>query len=124
KMEGARPMEMETQAAQTRPAEKKVGGLTISVSTTRESAKLGENTLRVRVKDDAGNPVTDATVNLEYTMDMPGMLIDKAGAKHVSAGIYEVPVRFSMAGPWGVTVSVQRPGQAELRERFTVKVGG
>jgi hypothetical protein len=56
-------------------------------------------------------------------MDMPGMMIDKAEAKSVDEGIYEAPVRFSMAGPWGVTVSIQRPGQAEARERFTVQVG-
>ena len=124
KMESARPMEMETQTAQTTPTEKKVGGLTISVSTAQESARLGENTLRVQVKDNTSKPVTNAVVRLEYTMDMPGMLIDKAEAKHAGAGIYEVPVRFSMAGPWGVTVSVLRPGQVEVRERFTVKVGG
>jgi len=75
------------------------------------------------VKDVAGKPVTDAVVNLEYTMDMPGMLIEKAGAKHVGDGVYEAPVRFAMAGPWGVTVSIQRPGQTEARERFTVSVG-
>ena len=51
------------------------------------------------------------------------MLIDKAAAKHVGDGVYEAPVRFTMAGPWGVTVSIQRPGQAEARERFTVSVG-
>jgi membrane fusion protein, copper/silver efflux system len=123
KMESARPMEMGTQTAQAKPMEKKVGMLTITVSTAQEAAKLGDNTLRIQVKDNAGQPVTDAAVSLEYTMDMPGMLIDKAEAKHAGTGVYEAPVRFSMAGPWGVTVSVRRPGQAEGRERFTVSVG-
>jgi len=123
KMESARPMEMGTQTTQAKTAEKKVGTLTVSVSTVAEPATLGENKLRVQVKDTAGKPITDAIVTLEYTMDMPGMMIDKATAKHTTAGIYEVPVRFTMAGPWGVTVSVQRPGQAEARERFTVSVG-
>jgi len=62
-------------------------------------------------------------VTLEYTMDMPGMPIDKAEAWHTGNGVYEAPVRFTMAGPWGVRVSIRRPGQAELRERFTVSVG-
>ena len=123
KMESARPMEMGAQTAQAKPTEKKVGTLTIAVSTAAESATLGENTLRIQVKDSAGRPVTDATVSLDYTMDMPGMMIDKAEAKHTSAGVYEAPVRFAMAGPWGVTVSIRRPGQAEVRERFTVSVG-
>jgi len=123
KMESARPMEMGTQTAQAKPAEKKVGSLAVTVSTAPDPAKLGENTLRVQVKDSTGKPVTDATVSLDYTMDMPGMLIDKADAKHTGGGVYEAPVRFAMAGPWGVTVSIRRPGQAEMRERFTVSVG-
>lgn len=123
KMESARPMEMGGQVAQAKPAEKRVGSLAVTVSTAPDTAKLGENTLRIRVKDGAGKPVTDAVVNLEYTMDMPGMLIDKIEAKHIGDGVYEAPVRFTMTGPWGVTVSIQRSGQAEARERFAVAVG-
>lgn len=102
------------------PQEKTVGTLKLRVSTAPEPATLGDNTLRIEVTDAQGQPVTDATVALEYTMDMPGMMIDKAQASHTRAGVYEAKVRFTMAGPWGVTVSVQRPGQAEIRERFTV----
>ncbi|MBI3301145.1 MAG: efflux RND transporter periplasmic adaptor subunit [Deltaproteobacteria bacterium] len=123
-MKNARPMEMEGQVAQAKPIEKQVGALSIAVSTVPEPAKLGDNTLRVQVKDSAGKPVADATVSVEYTMDMPGMMIDKAEAKHAGEGIYEAQVRFAMAGPWGVTVSIRRPGQTEVRERFTVQVGG
>src|SRR5215510_7490585 len=123
KMESARPMEMGAQTAQAKPTEKKVDALSVTVSTAPESAKLGDNTLRVQVKEGAGQPVTDAAVSLEYTMDMPGMMIDKAEAKHAGGGVYKAPVRFAMAGPWGVTVSIRRPGQAEARERFTVSVG-
>jgi hypothetical protein len=115
-------MEMGAQTVQAKPVEKKVGALSVTVSTAPESAKLGDNTLRIRVKDSAGQPVTDAVVSLEYTMDMPGMMIDKAEAKHVGNGVYEAPVRFTMAGPWGVTVSIRRAGQPEVRERFTVGV--
>jgi Cu(I)/Ag(I) efflux system membrane fusion protein len=122
KMESARPMEMGTQTAQGQSAEKQVGIFKVIVSTAPDTAKIGENTLRIQVKDGAGEPVTDAAVSLEYTMDMPGMLIDKAAAKHTGEGMYEAPVRFTMAGPWGVTINIQRPGQAEMRERFTIGV--
>jgi membrane fusion protein, copper/silver efflux system len=123
KMENAKPMEMGTQTAQAQPAEKKVGTLSVTVSTSAVPAKLGNDTLRIHVKDSAGKPVTDAAVSVAYTMDMPGMMIDKAQAKHTAEGVYEAPVRFAMAGPWGVTVSIRRPGQTEARERFTVNVG-
>ena len=84
KMENARPMEMGAQTAQAKPTEKTIGSLTITASTVQGAAKLGDNTLRVQVKDNTSQPVTDAAVNLEYTMDMPGMLIDKAAAKHTT----------------------------------------
>jgi RND family efflux transporter MFP subunit len=122
KMESARPMNMNTQTAQEKSSEKKVGALTITVSTAAESAKPGDNILRVQVKDSVGQPVPDAVVNLEYTMDMPGMAIEKSEARPVGNGDYEASVHFSMAGPWGVKVSVQQPGQAEVRVRFTIQV--
>ncbi len=81
KMESARPMEMGAQTAQAKPVEKKGWSLAVTVSTAPDTAKLGENTLRIQVKDSTGKPVTDAAVSLEYTMDMPGMLIDKADSQ-------------------------------------------
>jgi membrane fusion protein, copper/silver efflux system len=122
KMESARPMEMGGQVAQAQSIEKKGGAFSVAVSTAPGAAKLGENTLRIQVKDGAGKPVTDAAVSLEYTMDMPGMLIDKADAKHVGDGMYEAPVHFTMTGPWGVTVSIRHAEKPEVRERFTVSV--
>ena len=102
------------------PREKTVGSLKLRVSTAPEPAKLGDNTLRIEIMDAKGQPITDAVVALEYTMDMPGMKIDKAQAVHTRGGVYEAKARFTMVGPWGITVSVQQPGQAERRERFTV----
>jgi Cu(I)/Ag(I) efflux system membrane fusion protein len=120
KMASAKPMEMGSGMVAAGPQEKTVGTLKLRVSTAPEPAKLGNNTLRIEVKDTQGQPVTDATIALEYTMDMPGMMIDKAHASHSGGGVYEATMRFTMAGPWGVTISLRRPGQAEVREHVTV----
>jgi membrane fusion protein, copper/silver efflux system len=121
KMESAKPMEMEGgMGATAGPQEKITGDLRLRMSTEPEPAKVGENRLRIEVKDTRGQPVTDATLTLEYSIDMPGMMIEKAQASHAGGGVYEAKLRLAMAGPWGVTVSIQRPGQAEVRERFTV----
>lgn len=120
KMESAKPMEMGGGTPAAGPQEKAIGDLRLRISTQPEPAKVGENTLRIQVKDARDQPVTDAAAALEYTMDMPGMPIEKAQVRHIGGGVYEAQVRFTMAGPWGVMVSVQRPGQAELRERFTI----
>ena len=81
---------------------------------------MGENVLRVKIRDAKGNPVPDATVSLLAVMNMPGMAPAKANAKHTKDGIYEAPVNFAMAGTWDITVSVQRPGQKAAQENFTI----
>jgi Cu(I)/Ag(I) efflux system membrane fusion protein len=53
-------------------------------------------------------------------MNMPGMAPGKATAKHVKDGVYEGTVNLSMAGGWDIAVSVQRPGQKPVQEKFTV----
>jgi Cu(I)/Ag(I) efflux system membrane fusion protein len=120
KMESAKPMTMEGRAETAGSRVKVSGDLRLSLASLPEPAGVGDITLRIGVQDSRGRPVTDAATAVEYTMDMPGMPIDKAEARHIGAGVYESRVRFTMAGPWGVTVSLKRPGQDEVRERFTV----
>jgi Cu(I)/Ag(I) efflux system membrane fusion protein len=121
RMESAKPMEMGGGTlAMAGPQEKTAGDLRLRLRTQPDPAKVGDTTLRIEVKDTRGQPITNAILTLDYTMDMPGMMIDKAQASHAGGGVYEVKLRFAMAGPWGVTVGIQRPGQAEVRERFTV----
>jgi len=62
-------------------------------------------------------------VNITSTMAMPGMAAGKAAAKHLKDGVYEATVSLAMAGSWEIGVSIQRPGQKEVRERFTLRVG-
>jgi Cu(I)/Ag(I) efflux system membrane fusion protein len=100
------------------PAEKKVADMTLSLSTQPEKTKAGENTLRLKIADKGGKPVTDAQVSFQYTMAMPGMVPSKAEAKHSKDGVYESKATFSMSGAWDVTVNVRRPGQKEVQERF------
>lgn len=123
KMESAKPMAMGGGTSSTGVREKATGDLRLHLSSLPDPARVGEATLRIEVRDSRGEPVTDARTTTEYTMDMPGMPIDHAEARHIGEGIYESKVRFTMAGPWGVTVGVTRPGQAEVRERFTLNAG-
>jgi Cu(I)/Ag(I) efflux system membrane fusion protein len=118
-MPGMEGMKMDT-PTKAGPMEKKVGDLTLTLSTQPEKTKAGENTLRLRVTDKSGKPVTDAQVSFQYTMAMPGMVLSKAEAKHSKDGFYETKANFGMAGQWDVTVSVRRPGQKEIQEKFTL----
>jgi membrane fusion protein, copper/silver efflux system len=107
-------------AAANAASEKKAGDLTLSLESQPQKPRLGENIVRLKVRDAKGAPVLDATVNMISAMTMPGMAAGKATAKHIKDGIYEATVNFAMAGTWEIGVTVQRPGQKPVQEKFTV----
>jgi Cu(I)/Ag(I) efflux system membrane fusion protein len=118
-MEGMKDMKMDA-PTKAGPQEKKVQDLTLTLSTQPEKPKAGENMLRLKITDKAGNPVKDAQVSFQYTMNMPGMVLSKADAKLSKDGFYESKANMGMSGDWAVTVIVRRPGQKDIQEKFKV----
>ena len=112
--------ETQTKVAAAGPSEKKAGELTLTLETQPAKPKLGDNVVRLKIRDAKGNPVQDATVNVTFAMTMPGMAPGKTAAKHLKDGVYEAKVNLAMAGAWEISVSVQRPGQKPAQEKFTV----
>ncbi|MGZ9212387.1 MAG: efflux RND transporter periplasmic adaptor subunit [Candidatus Binatia bacterium] len=100
--------------------EKKSGDLTLTIETQPAKPKPGENVIRIKIRDAKGAAVQDATVNITSTMAMPGMAPGKAAAKHLKDGVYQATVSLAMAGAWEIGVSIQRPGQKPVQEKFTV----
>jgi Cu(I)/Ag(I) efflux system membrane fusion protein len=118
-MEGMKDMKMDA-PTKAGPQEKKVQDLTLTLSTQPEKPKAGENMLRLKITDKAGNPVKEAQVSFQYTMNMPGMVLSKADAKLSKDGFYESKANMGMTGEWDVTVMVRRPGQKDIQEKFKV----
>ena len=118
-MEGMKDMKMGN-PMKAEPTEKKIGDLTLTLSTQPEKAKAGENILRLKITDKAGNPIKDAQVSFNYTMNMAGMVASKAEAKLSKDGFYESKANLGMTGEWEVTVIVGRPGQKDIQEKFKV----
>ena len=121
-MEGKKGKEGMKMDAPTKsgPQEKKVQDLTLSFSTQPEKVKAGENVLRLKITDKAGNPAKDAQVAFQYTMNMQGMVPSKAEATLSKDGFYETKANLGMQGEWEVTVMVRRSGQKEIQEKFKV----
>lgn len=139
KMESAKPMDMgggatvpiqpppSTPAAAPSaqaPQGKQVGDLLVDVGPASEPTTKGDSTIQVHVWDAKGQPVTGAKVSFSYTMDMPGMRIEQSEAKDVGNGLYQGTARFTMGGPWGLVVQIERPGMPAAREKFTIRVNG
>ncbi|MBA2251531.1 MAG: FixH family protein [Nitrospirales bacterium] len=104
--------------------EKKVGGVTLAWATEPAAPRIGENVVRVSVNGEGGKPVSNAKVHLTYTMPMPGMLPATVPMTRGKDGSYEAKVNLGMGGQWDLTVTVQRAGQADIKETFSVTAGG
>jgi membrane fusion protein, copper/silver efflux system len=112
---------MEAKAvAKPGPQEKKVQDLTLTLSNQPEKPKAGENVIRLKVTDKAGQVVKDAQVSFVFNMTMPGMIPIKGEGKLSQDGFYETKAMLAMAGQWEVSVNVRRPGGKEIQEKFSL----
>lgn len=117
KKEGMKGMTMEA-PAKSGPQEKKVQDLTLTLSTQPQKPKAGENIVRLKITDKSGKPVKDARVAFLFQMTMPGMPPSKVDGKLSKDGSYEVKANLAMAGEWDATVTIRRPDQKEIQEKF------
>ena len=119
--DGMKGMKMDA-PSKAGPQEKKVNDLTLTLLTQPEKAKAGENLVRLKITDKAGNTVKDAQVSFVVNMTMPGMAPSKGDGKLSQEGFYEAKVNLAMAGGWEVTVVIRRTGQKEIQEKFPLTV--
>jgi nitrogen fixation protein FixH len=102
---------------------KKAGELTLGFSTNPSPTRMGENRIQVAVTDEAGKPFSSAKVQLTFTMPMPGMIPATVPMTPGKEGKYEATVNLGMAGQWDLTITIQRSGQPNIRETFSVVAG-
>lgn len=103
--------------------EKQVDGVTIALSTVPAPPRVGDNRVRVHL---TGPPkeLANVTVELTYTMPMPGMTPASVSMQSREKDAYEAKVNLGMAGQWDLTVLVKRRDGRPLQIPFSVMVGG
>jgi len=100
------------QASTSAPRER----LDITFGSDPDPLRAGDNVLEVSVKDQAGQPLTDADVSVTFfmaampSMSMPAMR-NQTTLPHADGGVYRGSGQVLMAGRWDVTVAVTRGGQ-------------
>jgi membrane fusion protein, copper/silver efflux system len=119
---GGKTPEQTKQAAPV--TEKKGGGMTMTLSTEPAPARIGENTIRIKLRDESGKPVSAAKVLLTYTMPMPGMMPATIPMTLGKDGAFEAKANLGMGGQWELTVTVQRAGRPDIKETFSVIASG
>jgi len=104
-------------------ATSKAGDLEVMLTIDKNPPVVGKNNATIAIKDGSGQPVTDASVRLEFGMPaMPGMPAMNYKADAVlSDGIYKTPLTFSMAGPWFINTKILR-NKKIVTAKFNVDV--
>lgn len=82
----------------------------------------GANTVSVRVQDQHGQAVADASIQMQAEMTTMPMTTPAVTAQTQTAGQYVVRPRFSMAGEWRLTVTITAPSHAPVQTTFLVNV--
>ncbi|MEW6734786.1 MAG: efflux RND transporter periplasmic adaptor subunit [Acidobacteriota bacterium] len=79
-----------------------------------KTAKVGKNPVRLIVKDPAGNPITEAEVEVKLFMPQMGSMppmTSLAKLNHEGNGEYTGEIDIPMAWTWETTVTVRKEGQ-------------
>jgi hypothetical protein len=85
-------------------------------------AAVGPGVLAVTLKDDAGKAVNGARLEVEANMSHAGMVPVLAGTAESQAGLYRVPLQWTMAGDWVVDLKFTLPDGRQVARRYPVGV--
>jgi nitrogen fixation protein FixH len=92
--------------------------------TAEPPAKLRANfdmTMKIKVEDGKGKPVSGATVEMVLTMVDMDHGEHKTPAKMIAPGIYEGKANFFMVGGWNLEVRVKK-GKLEKAQKIRIDV--
>ena len=103
-------------------AQKSAGDVTVTLTAGSYPLVKGDNTLKVKLADSAGKPVTDAKGDVHYYMPaMPGMAPMDYTAQTVAGGsTYAFKANIPMEGGWRVDVTTTRGGKVLPTVTFNV----
>jgi inner membrane protein involved in colicin E2 resistance len=100
---------------------KKAGEYDVEVKIDRNPPVVGDNNVKVEIKDSAGKRVTDAKVVVDYGMPaMPGMpAMNYKTDAELKGDEYKAKMNLSMSGSWNIAVKITRAGKTSTM-KFTV----
>lgn len=88
------------------------------------SPPTGDGRLAFRLSDENDRPIDSAALNVRADMTHAGMLPIEASTAISEAGVYRVPVRWTMAGDWIITVEASLGDGRRASHSFNMTVTG
>ena len=84
----------------------------------------GDGRLTFRVTDESDQPIDTAALSIRGDMTHAGMLPIEASIAGGNGGLYRVPVRWTMAGDWIITVEAKLSDGRRATRTFDMPVTG
>lgn len=82
--------------------------------------EVGMATLNLTLTDAKGQPIENATIELEGNMNHAGMTPVFSQATEVEPGHYQAPLEFTMGGDWFIIVKATLPDGRTLERQLDV----
>jgi len=104
---------LEVSEARDFKVRKKAGGLTFDITLNRNPPVLGDNEIRIEIKDSQGNPFKEAKVFVNYYMPpMPGMPpMNYTIPTQLEDNEYRATMDLIMTGPWNIIIRLKDQGK-------------
>ncbi len=96
--------------------------ITLEMSLDPTRPTVGPATLTFTLTDADGQPINEASLDIEGNMTHAGMVPVLAQASGGEAGRYTVPFEWTMGGDWFVTVHVTLPDGRQFSREMPVVV--
>jgi hypothetical protein len=96
----------------------------MQLATVPDPPVVGTGTLRVTLADPQGTPLTGARLAVEADMTHAGMVPVFGQGSGGQAGTYTVPITWTMAGDWVVSIKAVLPDGRQAESQFPVRVAG
>jgi Cu(I)/Ag(I) efflux system membrane fusion protein len=108
------------------PAVVQAAGIEIRAAADPESPRVGENELRIELRDAQGRPVEGARVEAEIRMPAMGAMPAMGGPARVSelgGGAYRAEYRLAMGGTWTLELRARPPAGDPASAEGSLTVG-
>lgn len=95
---------------------KSAGEYNVSITLDKNPPVAGDNQMTIMIKDASGKAITDAAINVEYTMPaMPGMpAMNYTTQPTLKGNTYQATLNLSMPGAWDIAVKITRNDKTEM----------
>jgi Cu(I)/Ag(I) efflux system membrane fusion protein len=112
--------------SQSDPVKVRSQGVELTVAVEPAAPRVGENSLRLALRDASGEPVSGADVEVAVSMPAMGAMPGMGGPAHVTeegGGRYRAHFALDMGGTWNVAITAKPSGMPVARAEGSLTVG-